>query len=233
MPDSRKQAGSSRVAASIFFTWLSLLVTGLLSGCAQVRHWIVNSTPTAPAHGAVLFADDFSEIPNGWGVNVLPETAVSYEQGGLRILIREAQTDAWSVAGKDFSDAVVEVTARRLDGPDNNLIGLICRYQDRQNFYMLFVSSDGYYGIGLQEKNSYRLLGVEQLQYSPVIQASQAEYRVRAICQGSELVLYLGDWKLFEVTDDTFKDGDVGVIAGAYDTPGVDILFDDFSVSQP
>jgi hypothetical protein len=39
--------------------------------------------------------------------------------------------------------------------------------------------------------------------------------------------------QLFEVTDSDFSSGDVGVIAGAYDTPGVEILFDNFAVLKP
>ena len=38
---------------------------------------------------------------------------------------------------------------------------------------------------------------------------------------------------LTEVTDTTFASGEVGLIAGTFDTPGTDVLFDDFTVYQP
>lgn len=218
-----------RTLVSVF----SLLACGILAGCQPFAAWAGAPTPTRSPAGTPLFVDDFSKTPNGWGVNASQAAAVSYEQGGLRILVNEAHTDGWSVAGKKIKDVAITVTATRLAGPANNLIGVICRYQNRQNFYMLFVTSDGYYGIGQYQDNAYRLLGAEQLQYTSVIQPEQAQYQLKAICREDELALYLDDWKLMKVEDADYSEGDVGVIAGAYQTPGVDILFDDFIVSQP
>ncbi len=204
-----------------------------LTACDSYAAWATAPTPTALPAGKPLFVDDFTKTPNGWGINSSKAVTVTYEQGGLRMLVNEAQTDGWSVAGKRFRDVTIEVKAERLAGPSNNLVGVICRYQDRGNFYLLFITSDGYYGIGKYAENSYRLLGADQLQYTSVIQPERSQYQIKAVCSENELMLYLDGWKLMEVEDDGFHEGDVGVIAGAYEEPGVDILFDYFVVSQP
>ncbi len=209
--------------ASILFFLLCSACTGL-PGAAQ---------PTQPPAGTKLFADDFQNVPDGWGISTTSAAAVSYEYGGLRILVNQPNTDAWSVAGKRFADARVEALARKLDGPQNNLIGLICRYQDRGHFYIFFISSDGYYGIARYEDDSYSLIGADQLQYTSVIPRQDERYRLGAVCDGEELSLFVEDWRLMTVKDDAYSEGDVGVFAGVYETAGADILFDDFKVSQP
>lgn len=181
----------------------------------------------------VLFQDGFDNPPSGWGTWSRGGATVDYHGGGLRILVSEAQSDYWSVAGQKFSDASITVEAIKMDGPDDNDFGIICRYQDKENFYMLVISSDGYYGIAKMKGGQHSLIGADQLQYSDVIARGQAVNRLRADCVGSKLALYANGQKLADAEDVDFPSGDVGLIAGAYDTQGVDILFDNFVVMKP
>ncbi len=66
-----------------------------------------------------------------------------------------------------------------------------------------------------------------------LIASGQAINHLRADCVGSKLRLYVNGQMLMEAEDDAFRNGDVGVIAGAYHLPGVDILFDNFEVKKP
>ena len=56
---------------------------------------------------------------------------------------------------------------------------------------------------------------------------------IRADCVGSSLSLYVNGEKLDEVQDTEFGSGDVGLMAGSFDTPGTDIHFDNFVVTKP
>lgn len=181
----------------------------------------------------VFFQDDFSNTFSGWGVYNQEGAVVEYHNGGLRILVEETQYDFWSVAGKDYADVQLEADAAKLGGPDDNDFGLICRYQNKDNFYMLVVSSDGYYGIAKMKDGQYSMIGPEQLQYSPAIAQGQAANHLQANCVGSVLTLSVNGQELIEALDTDFTSGDVGLLAGAYDTPGVDILFDNFMVKKP
>jgi len=196
---------------------------------------IGNSKPvkTEIKSGDILYQDDFSQVPSGWGIWEKSEAVVAYEQGGLRILVNEPNFDFWTGAGKQFADAVIEVDVKRLSGPADNDFGVICRYQDAKNFYMFLVSSDGYYGIGKIKDDQHSLIGIDQLQYSDLIQPQQTEHRLRVDCVGDILRLSVDGKQLLEATDSDFVTGDVGVLAGAYSTPGVDILFDNIEVRQP
>jgi len=212
-----------------------LLILGfgviLLQGCLPARG---NVAPDLEQKaGSVIYADDFSDPPTGWGTWDRGGALVEYHDGGLRIRIDETHSDFWSVAGQDLADAQIQVDAAMLGGPSDNDFGIICRYQDRDNFYMLVISSDGYYGAAKLKNGLYSMIGVDQLQYSSVIAQGQATNRLRADCVGDALSLYVNGQKLIEVRDDDFLEGDVGLIAGSYTVKGVDILFDNFVVTQP
>jgi hypothetical protein len=192
------------------------------------------SAPADVQPGARLYADDFSDPPGGWGIWNRDGASVAYYEGGLRILVNAPQYDFWSVAGQQFADAQIEVDAARIGGPENNSFGIICRYQDKGNFYMLVASSDGYYGIAKMLDGAYSMIGAQQLQYTgSAIASGEAVNHLRADCVGSKLRLYANGQLLMETEDSTFSAGDVGVIAGAYHLQGVDILFDNFEVKKP
>ncbi len=214
-----------------YLACISALVMLLLNASCTAQ----NASPSVSdiEAGVPLFSDDFSNPPSGWGTWNRGGALVEYHGGGLRILVTEPQFDYWSVAGQKFSDASISVDAIKLGGPDDNDFGIVCRYADKDNFYMLVASSDGYYGIAKMKDGQHSMIHAEQLQYSDVIASGQAVNHLRADCIGATLALYVNGQKLAEAQDQEFTSGDVGVIAGAYDTHGVDILFDNFVVTKP
>ncbi len=212
---------------------LLLLSILTLVGAACTSTVQVENSTGALQSGAVLFVDDFSKTTSGWGTWNREGAVVEYHNDGLRILVEQNQYDFWSVAGRSFNDVQVESDVTKIGGPDDNDFGLICRYQDKDNFYMLVISSDGYFGIAKMKEGQYSMITSDQLQYSSAIAQGQAANRLRADCIGANLSLYANGQKLIEVQDTDFPSGDVGLIAGAYDTPGVDVLFDNFIVKKP
>lgn len=220
--------GKLRLPAWLLASCLILLVS---AGCASFMPSQA-SGQDLPS-GSVLFSDDFSKTPGGWGIWTRDGARVNYHNGGLRIQVDENQFDFWSVSGRHFGDVQVEVDAVKIGGPDDNDFGLICRYRSKENFYMLVVSSDGYYGIAKMKDGQYSMIGSDQLQYTSVVSGGEAINHLRADCVGSKLSLYANGQKLMETRDEDFSSGDVGVLAGAYDAKGVDILFDNFMVKKP
>lgn len=226
---AEKDAYSFPLLALIFGLMIILLVN---AGCTPRSS--AQGQPDQLPPGGRLFGDDFSDPPGSWGIWNRDGASVAYYADGLRILVNEPQYDFWSVAGQNFEDAQIEVDATRIGGPENNDFGIICRYQDKGNFYMLVASSDGYYGIAKMRNGEHSMIGGQQLQYTgSLIASGQAINHLRADCVGSKLRLYVNGQMLMETEDDAFRNGDVGVIAGAYHLPGVDILFDNFEVKKP
>ncbi len=118
-------------------------------------------------------------------------------------------------------------------GPDNNLFGLICRYQDDKNFYFLAISADGYFVVGKLKDGRIYFLNSNSFEYSDNILPGQVAHHLTATCVGNALTLTVDNSLLAQATDADFKNGSVGLIAGAFDEPGVDIRFDYLTAVKP
>jgi hypothetical protein len=70
------------------------------------------------------------------------------------------------------------------------------------------------------------------MQASEAIQEDNMNH-LRADCIGDKLSFYINFTEVASATDTDFPSGDVGVVAGSFAEPGVDVLFDNFVVIQP
>jgi hypothetical protein len=66
-----------------------------------------------------------------------------------------------------------------------------------------------------------------------IINTGTADNHLRADCVGDTLTLYANGVQLFQTQDSDFAKGNVGLIAGSYDTAPVTVYFDNFVVTQP
>ena len=183
--------------------------------------------------GEVLFQDDFSRETSGWDRYHDSTYSSDYYQGGYRIHILQPNTDAWANPHLSFENVQIEVDARRLSGPENNLYGLICRYQDPRNYYFFLISSDGYAGIGIFKDGRRELISGDSLLPHEAILSGEAINHIRADCEAYWLRMYVNNALVAEAQAAEWQEGDVGLIAGAYEVAGTEILFDNFSVLHP
>jgi hypothetical protein len=188
----------------------------------------------------VLFQDDFSNSFSGWDTTTDDNGVTDYKNGAYQIKVDTIGTsgngmDMWANPGLDFKDTRIEVDVTQNGGPDNNDMGVICRYSGKDssyNFYFFLISSDGYVGISKMEGNESHLISGDQMEQSDTIKAGETNH-LRADCIGNKLTLYVNGKQAATATDSTYTSGDVGLIAGTFDTPGTDVLFDNFVVTKP
>jgi len=209
---------------------LVLMLTSL--ACQAVTGPSAEDQAALPT-GEVLFKDDFSNPDSGWGRVVAENGVTDYVNGAYRIFVNETNTDTWANPELTFGDVKIEVEATKNGGPDDNDFGVMCRYQNLNQYYFFIISSDGYYGIGKVNHEQQELLGADSLQPSEIIRQGNATNQIQADCIGDELSLTVNGEKLFSVRDADFTSGDVGLIAGTFDEPGTDIYFDSFLVLKP
>ena len=149
----------------------------------------------------------------------------------FRILVQKPSLNYWSTPHKNYDDVRIEADAMKLAGPDENRMGVMCRYHGG-NYYFFVISDDGFYAIGKFIKNQSTLLGQEQMQASPLIQKNVVNH-LRADCIGNNFTFYVNGTQVAVTQDDDLKSGDVGLLAGSFSQPGVDVSFDHFVVTQP
>jgi hypothetical protein len=200
----------------------------LLSACASAL--APAPTPSAPS-GTILFQDEFDASTTGWDRFANDGGIMDYFEGGFRILVQLPGLNYWSTPRKKYGDVRVEADAVKLAGPDEDRLGLMCRYQGG-NYYFFIISNDGYYAIGKFIKSQTVLLGQSEMQPTALVQPNAVNH-LRADCIGSNLTFYLNDKQLAVAQDSDLNSGDVGVLAGTFAQPGVDVSFDHFVVTQP
>ena len=186
-----------------------------------------------PKSGDTLFADDFSKPDSGWNQQADADATTGYLDGEYQIAILTPNLNVWSASGPQLADVTIDADARTATGPDNNLFGLICRYQDDKNFYFLVISSDRYYVIGKLKEGQIAYLSGSSFEYSDKILPGEAAHRLTGTCIGNVLTLAVDGALLAETSDDDFKAGLVGLIAGTFDEPDVDVRFDNLVVVKP
>lgn len=199
-----------------------------LTGC-QLPLTRLNTPPS----GSVLFQDDFSSPTGRWQMTLEDVGLAGAYKGTFRFLVKAPEVQIWSTPGLEFASARLEVDVARFGGPEENRMGLICRYRDPENYYFFIISGDGYYAVGKVTQGKPVLLGQEQMQYSAAIQTGWAINHLRADCVGNTLTFYVNYLPVALVHDDDHTTGDVGLLAGTFEQTGVDVIFDNFIVLQP
>lgn len=196
---------------------------------------LASSVPAKGPGKQVLLQDDFSDPQSGWDVRETTNGASGYGAKRYFIRVDQPKYQLWSVPGQIFKgDVVVEVTAGLNKGPADSEMGVICRYQDKENFVYGSVGSDGYYSIVEIKNNQVEILtGKGKYVQSGKIPTGAASYHIRLACEGDTYTLFVNDTKIDSVTRQAGAAGDVGLLVGTFDKGGVEVLFDDFLVSSP
>lgn len=183
--------------------------------------------------GQALYHDDFSDPKDGWPEASDEVGSLGYSQGAYRVVVNSAGYDLWAVSRQSYGDVQVEVDTTRLAGTSDNRFGLICRYQDAENFYVFIISSDGYYATAIIKDGTSSLLGQEMMAYDAAIIHGDGPNHLRFDCIGNTLMGFVNGQRVAVANDSTFTTGDAGVLAGAFDEGGVEISFDNFMVIKP
>lgn len=207
----------------------AVILLSILSACALTPP---TAAPQSVPAGSVLFQDDFSRNTSGWDRMLADEGVMDYDAGGFRILVNSLQTNFWTTPHQNLTDVRIEVDNGKLAGPDENRIGLICRFNG-SDYYFFIISSDGFYGMGIFSGGKATLLGQAEMQSSENINKGLAINHLRADCVGNTLTFYVNGFQVAQAQDATLPSGDVGMLAGTFGTSGVDIVFDNFVVLQP
>lgn len=203
---------------------LVALIIFFLAGCSVLP---------ASQSGNVLLAESFDDNAGLLQKYTRDTGSAGVDGGEFTIKVFEQNYMQWSLVELSLSDAVIDVSARKTAGSDDNIYGVICRYKDDLNFYYLAVTSDGYYGIGRMLNGERTLLGSDQLQPTSAVNGGTAVSHLRVTCSGSTLSLEVNGQTLQTADDANLFEGQAGLFAGEFANTGVEIRFDNLLITRP
>jgi hypothetical protein len=97
--------------------------------------------------------------------------------------------------------------------------------------YLFLLDGNGNYAIMVARGRS--MTPLVNWTASDAINAVPGSNRIRAICVGDYLAMSVNDTFLADTTDDTYREGQIGLAAGAANRLGVRVDFDNLSVALP
>jgi hypothetical protein len=198
-------------------TWAMALLAAVLVACG--------------GRAGLSWSDDFSG-PGTWQGESDATAQVAVQDGVLRVYVAVPNQLAWAIAGQDLRDFRLTVEATQVAGPDDNEYGVLVRMQDHSNFYRFSISGDGYFLVSKFVDGQQEFLGANWTP-SEAIHRGQATNVVEVVCQGSTLTFIVNGQQLARVEDDQFAHGDIGLYAGSFYEGGVEVHFDNLSVTEP
>jgi len=190
-------------------------------------------TPGAEAPVAAPLYEESFDTPGGWDVYDDEDTWAEYAEGGYRLGVKSADYVTWGNPEDlpQFADFRVEVDAWQVEGPLDNNLGILVRYQDDgESFYWFQISSDGYYSVDLMQAGEW----VTLISWEPstaIQQGLGAVNRLLVECDGSQFDFGVNGVHLATVSDANFGSGSIGLAAGTFAEPGVVIQFDNLKVT--
>ena len=197
------------------------------------------SIETETAVPIVLYHDNFEDETGGWERYHEYDGILDYENGSYRMKVDATNNLFWVKAmnPEPFDNVFIEVKTVLSESQQDAPYGLICRLDQSNQYYYFFITGDGHYGIGKHLSSpavQHILLADDGGQASMVInQGLNASNTIRVGCINYQLSLYVNDVLLIEAEDNQFQSGDLALMAGVQETPGIDVLFDNFSVFEP
>jgi len=206
----------------------------LISGCSTFHKGkISQDLLPGKESGQVLFKDDFTDHSSGWEVINNAYELKGYSSGGYMISVNQTDSRAVSTTNLNYSNVVISVETQKITGARDTQFGLVCRFQDKFNFYAFTVSADGYAGIVRVVDGVAELLGSDQFLRVEGIKMDDGINALTATCENDTLELVVNGEIIVAVDDDTINNGDAGLFVETFETADAAIVFNNFVIIKP
>jgi hypothetical protein len=157
----------------------------------------------------------------------------SYVDRAYHIQIMEQNWLGYSfneqLEAENLSDFLIEVDAAHVAGPIDAEFGLLFHFQDGDNFYLYAANVDGAYSLWKKEDGQWTSL-VDWTEDANINAGEGADNRLGLLVEGPQITLLVNDQVLTQVEEQAGFTGAVGLLAGSFDEPGVEIAFDNFDL---
>lgn len=140
---------------SVFIFLILVTILAAIFKLSQVAtrwHYVVPSEP-----GKLLYIETFDDPTDEWE---LAEGRLTSEivDGTLHLGVDIEGQGVYSTANPYFRNFDLQVDTQAVDGPDNNTYGVVFRQLDTRNYYVFFISSNGFYYVGRVKDNTTKVL---------------------------------------------------------------------------
>lgn len=202
---------------------------------ASLLFLVALATILAGCRKAVSYNETF-DAPGKWRTGNDADAIGEIHDGVYDLTVAADDVIIWTAAGEDFADGVYQVEATQVDGPLNNGYGMLFRLDDeKDDFYLFKISGDGYVWIGRYrnggEGEAEPLIGEWWFESPAIQQGLDKTNTLRVKAEGGNMIFFVNNQEVGRVTDDAFNHGDIGLMVETLGLGGVQVQFDNFTVT--
>ncbi len=211
-----------------------MLIILTVSGCSAFHDGkISQDLLPGTESGQVLFEDDFTDHTTGWEVVNNAYELKGYSSGGYMIAVNQSESRAISTTNLNYSNTIINVTAQKITGARDIQFGLVCRVQDKFNFYAFVISADGYAGIVRVVDGTKELIGSSQFFRAEGILMDDGINELSVSCVDDNFQLDVNGETIVNAKDSTISNGDVGLFVETFEAADAAVVFNDFVIIKP
>jgi hypothetical protein len=178
--------------------------------------------------GMLLYSEDFSELSDAWSQGVVGEGEYGLEDAKYSIKVNKSQYVVWEGLGDEFGDFAAQVETTLVEGDKFNASGLMFRFQDKENYYMLSVNGNLKYHVGKEIGGEWRDV-IDWREHEALLPMGQPNL-IRLVGHGNTFTLYINGELADEFTDTDLDSGDLAIHVVVYDQEPARALFDNLEV---
>ena len=173
----------------------------LAAACNAIEQAVApgRSPSLAYRYQELLLEEDFAD-GSAWRSYAADDLFLGAEDGAYRIDF-VGRKYVWTQGEAQLRDVVIEADLRQISDYDHNAFGLACRLDPSNSGrgYTFLISGDGYASIRWSDGRS--LQPIVAAQPSAQVKRGAARNRVRAVCIGDYLALWVNDEFVAEARD--------------------------------
>jgi len=191
-----------------------------------------SAVTTVPAARAIPFADGFSDPSSGFATSQDSDGQVGYIDGQLQIKVQPGIEWYSPYRGLEQQDLAITVQVRQLAGPLLSEMGVICRWQDKDNYVAAALRGDGMVSL-------WRMISGTQERWQDWTSVGGSatvglDWRtLRLICQGTHISFAIDGTQVAAADDPAPASGTLALMAGLFELGELTVAFDELQVDLP
>jgi len=174
-------------------------------------------------------SEDFRTDNGQWGTSSSEDAVVEVRRRQLHISVDSADWITWSLFEVEQGDFLLEADVEAITSPLDGNYGVIFRVLDSDNFYLFRISPRGTFSLMKKVAGTWTTLTDWTL--SDAIDTDEgAVNRLGVFAEGPQLAVLVNGEIVAQAVDEDLTDGQIGLAAGVYAEPGLEVVFDNVSL---
>jgi len=114
-----------------------------------------------------------------------------------------------------YTDFVLQVKVKQVEGPELSLYGLVYRYQDEMNYYLFAIRSDGYYSV-IKINDGVSAYLLDWLKSDFIKTGLHSTNNIGVAAKGTQILFLINSTAVDSISNEPLSEGYVGLSVGTF-----------------